>query len=235
MSKTTELSIIPEFFGVINFDQLNTVIEKLGQSRQDLTPEDKKFALSAIETWEESVIKKLNFKSKEAEDLLKCLEINTSYNYLECHGKEMADNETFLQIIEAIDAKKEFNDYMDAVRIAYAYKNSRPIRNEDELGTTIEQSIENAAAYQAEYSKYDVTNASNDAKVKKAANALRQRFANDDRVQELTMRLRRFRTNVDKFSIECTEKSQMAKLNVTINNDDVREAIQELLNFTISI
>ena len=233
-TQNTEL-IIPEFFGVVNFDQLNHVIEKLGQSRQNLSQEDKKFALDAIQTWEESVIKKLEYKSKEAENLLKCFEINTNYNMITSNGKEMSENETFLQIIEAIDAKAEFDEYMTAVRVAYTHKNSRPIQDTDDLNTTIEKSIENAAAYQAAYSKHDVIDASNTAKVRKAAAVLSQKFATDERVQELVTRLRRFKSNVDKFSIECTEKSQLAKLNVTINDDNVRDAIQELLDFTINI
>lgn len=232
MSEVTQVAtLMPDIFKDIDFSALNNTITALGNSSKELSDKEKEFAVEAIGTWETSVINRINDKKKEANDFLLSLNVNAST--LCPYG--MPSNE-FEALIEATGLQALYEDYLNKVDIVDLHTTTCPMYPEiDELNTTLKEQLTLRKDYELAHQIYTKEH---DKLKRDAYNAmvkLKVELNKDERVQELVKRLKKYEKNVSTFVNQCKEKSQLAKISVSIASEDVRESLKELMNFSISI
>jgi hypothetical protein len=64
---------------------------------------------------------------------------------------------------------------------------------------------------------------------------LRTELNKKPEIKELKQRLSAYSRNARKMLVECDEKAQLAKLNISINDGGVKDALRELIDFSANI
>lgn len=235
MSKTTNntqvATLMPDIFADIDFSALNSTITNLGANNKELSKEEKKFAVEAIDSWEEIVIKRLNERAYEARMYIASLDINSGTL---CHyNMSQAD---FENLVDAVGLRHLYEDYLNKIDIMDAHKLEAPEPPIiDELNMTLKDQLTLRRDYEL---AYQIHSKERDKLQKEAYNAMRKlkiELNKDERVQELIKRMSNYERKVNTFVNQCKEKSQLAKISVSIDSEKVRDSLKELMNFSINI
>lgn len=229
MNQTTEMAIImPDIFNGLDFSKLNKTITALATHNGDLTVQEKEFAVKTIEEWETGIIGELGNKEAEAYTILDVL--STSPRYSGYYDEDFLE-----RMVEATGLQASYQKFLDA-KAAYEYltKNAPQYPVED-LSLTLEESLKQKNDFKLEQAKHKIQASKLERNASVAFSQLKEELNAQDSVKELIKRITKFKRNVSKLKRECTEKSQLAKINVTINSSEIREALAELMNFSISI
>lgn len=232
VTEETQVAILmPDVFKDIDFSALNKTITALGSSSKQLDEKEKKVAIEAINTWEGSVIERIQEKKYEASQFLNTL--NTESNTMCSYGTQ---DEEFEHLVNAVGLQALYEDYLNRVDAIEMHKTEAPEYPEiDELNMTLKDQLIIKKDYELASVIY---NKEHDKLKRDAYNAmhkLKVELNKDERVQELVKRLRKYEKNTSTFINQCKEKSQLAKISVSITSESVRDSLKELLNFSISI
>ena len=225
----SEVSKIVGIFDPIDFEKLNSSISKLAASNKTLSADEKNFAIGIIDEWDKSIINAIDEKIQEGRNIEHTLNPNMSYY------NEMED-EMLEALSKQLGAKtsKLFKAYLDAKDALFVIERSAPegdqIRNLDE---TAEEYLDRQAKFSAESAKYQLKLAKARKNVDWALYNLKKELQVMPEVQEILKRIKTFTRKQSSFKKACEEKSRLAKINITISDDSVREALKELINFTI--
>lgn len=229
--ETQVATLMPDVFKDIDFSALNKTITALGSSSKQLDEKEKKVAIEAINTWEESVIERIKEKRYEANQFLNTLSIDS--NTMCSYGTQ---DEEFEQLVYAVGLQALYEDYLHKVDAIEMHKTGRPEYPEiDELNMPLKEQLIVKKDYELALTIY---NKEQD-KLKRAAynamHKLKVELNTNEKVQELIRRLKKYEKNTSTFINQCKEKSQLAKISVSITSEDVRDTLKELLNFSVSI
>lgn len=232
VEETTQVAtLMPDVFKDIDFSSLNKTITALGSSSKQLDEKEKKTAVEAIKAWEESVIERIKEKKYEATQFLNTLNIES--NTMCSYGTQ---DEEFETLVNAVGLQALYEDYLHKVDAIEMHKTETPEYPEiDELNTTLKDQLTARKDYELALTIY---NKEHDKLKRDAYNAMRKlkvELNTDERVQELVKRLKKYEKNTSTFINQCKEKSQLAKISVSITSESVRNSLKELLNFSISI
>lgn len=227
--QTTQVAtIMPNIFGDIDFSTLNKTIIALGNSSKQLGEKEKEFAIEAINTWEYSIIERLRDKEQEANIYIEFLDINSR-----CFAPFELSKENIELLIEAVGLQDLYQEYLDKMR---EYESlSCPEEPVIDLSTTLMEQMKARTDYELQRKVWDTTKTKLNREAYNIMRKIKVEMNNKPEVQELLARLKKYKRNVSKFRNECVEKSQLAKINVTISSDEVRESLKELLNFSVTI
>lgn len=228
-NNTQVATIMPDIFGDIDFSALNSVISKLGTSSVTLKDSEKEFAVNAINTWEQTVIEKLREKENDAITWLNFLDMNSSYCYTSIEEAEVLD------LADATGTRHLYEEYLakvEEIKVLNANRPEAPINNVND--TLIEQ-ITAKRDYEFNCQVYNISLN----KLNREASNLFKKFKKElnekEEIKELIVRLKKYKRNASKFRRECTEKSQLAKINVSIESESVKDSLRDLLNFSVTI
>lgn len=232
LATTTDCTDVANQFFNIDFDAMNTVIDKLA-NRNQLSKIEKKEANKIIDTWNENVVDKLNIESGRIDRFISAITgtIRSGIPALIQNQEFITELEMLISFAGLDDEYAAMCDTVNDYMIAEAARRNIPPVDED-LNTTAGQRI----LLQRDY---DYKMAETTAEVNKIGNQLiRQNLeitsalmANAD-VKNLINQLKKRSTSMMKMKTTCTDKAQMAKINITIDDTGVRDTLKELIELT---
>lgn len=227
--QSTQVAVImPDIFKDVDFTTLNASITALATHNGALSDKDKEFAVQTIATWEDSVISRLNLKATEASNLLQALDTSVSSVWY------LSEDE-FEALVVASGTESFYETYLDAIEELEALKAAKPEQPVVDLDTTLEEQLVAKRDYELAYQKSTIQINRAERNVQSTMKSLKVAMNQNDSIKELVVRVRKYQRNVNKFKNECTEKSQLAKISVTISSQEIRDALKDLLNFSIAI
>lgn len=219
---------IAGIFDPINFEQLNKAISKLASSKATLSPEEKKFAIDLIDDWDTSVITAIDDKISEGNQIL--YSFNPNY-----HNCEL-DEEILSNLTKQLGSKytNMYKKYATAKNELFDLQQNAPKYDQDrDLDETAGEYIDRRTSEEAEFAKYDLKLAKARKKVDWALYELKKTLNETPEVQEIIKRIKTFQKKSKSFKTACNDKSRLAKINVTISDENIREALKEIINFAI--
>lgn len=227
--QTTQVAtIMPNIFGDIDFTTLNKTITALGNSSNQLSEKEKGYAIEAISTWESSVIHRLADKEQEANTYIDFLNVNSN-----CFSPYNMPKEDIELLIEAVGLQDLYQEYVAKME----EWNSLPTPEEPviDLTMTLMEQMEIRTDYELQRKVWETTRTKLSREAYNLMRKLKIELNNKPEIQELLVRMKKYKRNVSKFKNECVEKSQLAKINVTISSEEVKDSLRDLLNFSVTI
>ena len=215
-------------FDPINFNALNKAISKLASSKGTLSPDEKKFAIDIIDEWDHDVIKAIDDKIQEGHQIMVSLDPNNHY--------VSVDDDVLSTLAKQLGKKVAtlYKNYVTAKNKVLEISKERPSYDRTrDIDETSGEYLDRVAKEDAEYGKYELRLAKAKNKEDWALFELKREMAETPEVQEITRRIRGFCRKSNTFKKDCNEKSRLAKINVTISDETVRDALKEILDFNI--
>ena len=236
VTATSQMANLSDFFGNIDFQKLNASITSLA-NRGELSKTEKKSAMEIINTWNKNVIEKINIEKSKIDEFLAA--IQPSQNYYGKPISSLITEQLYIDELEFLIDKvgmrqvyEELQDAIDEYNCALAMQKTKQGIVID-LDTTAEQEVLQKAELDKENIKLNaaVTRSGNkvaklDAKIIDAINA-------DKDILKGLRALKKKSALMRTAAVECTDMAELAKINVTIDDANVREALKDLVNFKL--
>lgn len=223
--------LIPNLFGDIDFNGLNNAIENMAEASGELDKEEKELACSIIDDWNESVVERLRRKEHEMNGLISFFDPKSPHTYIagmdiEEFGPVLAEKTNTAELYEKYQAStKSLEDLRKE-------EPERPIKSES---TSFEEDIKAQKEYEAKYSIYSLKRARLERERNKAIGEWKLAMNETETVKELIKSARKFTRGVNGMYQQAQDKSQLAKLNISISSSSARESLKELLTFTTKL
>jgi hypothetical protein len=213
----------------IDFGKLNGQVAALADHSGEMTPDEKKTAISIIGNWENGVIHRLRERADELDELISFIKHGESgygsrkklYARLEKIATLTDTAELYTKWIELRDASE--CDIVD---------NDIDTDDPDLTGAQIVQLRAEAEVIRV---KADIERRRLTFKAKQALIAWRKALVTKKETKEFFKQAGTVREKMNSLVHECTERSQAAKTNVAIASAAIREALKDLLNFQVKI
>lgn len=210
-----------------DFGALDKLITSLGENSAKLTDEEKKQASAIIDDWNESVIARIAQNVDAANDVIAFLS-----------GRRIPDG-TAKNIIENfVELFGETPEYLAYENASREYENQsfeapmEPIVTED---MTIAQIDSGKLEYQRECLIYNRKLQAAVVNLRKAATDYVRSLNDMPQVQEARQQLTAYKRKASRMQNECRDKATKAKINITINNEETRKLLHELLDFAKTV
>lgn len=227
-----ELMQVANNFFNVDFSAMNSTIDSLA-NRGKLSTIEKHEANKIIDTWNDNVVNKLKLEERNIRDFLSRISGSMNSGIPSC-----IDNQQFIDEIEMLveyaglqDKYDEMCATVDEYNTALAIKNNIP-SIDDDIDTT-----EGELIYMRRDYEYEVTVAQKN--LQKVGNKLARQNAAivaalnaDPNVRKIIAQLKKRAANMAKMSTMCCDKAQLAKINITIDDDNVRNTLKELVELT---
>lgn len=224
ISGTQPLDI--EHYFAINFEELNDSINKLSDRTTELTNEDKALAVQVIETWNRDVINTIDRKINEVNRF--CISFN-----LTTQDIQMSDDEIGA-IAQHLHFDREYDAYMEAWRKYLSLrKECQYIKDKYADIERTPQNKELLGKFSAEKYKNTMEISKSRKECDRITTDLFVKMAKTDEVKNFLKKGRQFLSQASDIKKEAVNKAQRAKINVTIDNKNVKDALFELLAFSI--
>lgn len=227
-----ELMQVANNFFNVDFSAMNATIDNLA-NRGKISAIEKHEANKIIDTWNDNVVNKLKLEERNIKDFLSRISGSVNSGIPNC-----IENQMFIDEIEALvdyaglqDQYEEMCDTVDEYNAALAILNNIPSLDDD-IDTT-----EGELIYMRRDHEYAVTVAQKN--LQKIGNKLARQnaamvaaFNADPNVRKIIAQLKKRATSMAKMSATCCDKAQLAKINITIDDDAVRNTLKELVELT---
>lgn len=228
ISGTKPLDI--ENYFKVNFGVLNDAINKLGDRSTELTVENKQLGLEIIEGWQKTVIEQLNTKEKEVKDFLDTFDLGTSSIYLSDEELDTLATHTGLIL--------EYSTYADAwERNTELKRELEDITNKYKIVSESKSTEANVKELKGQYytelyyCKSQLADA--DKECKKAATELIKALRKHPEVKAFIKKGGEFLSQVKDVKKAAVDKANKARINITIDNAAVRDALFDLVEFSL--
>lgn len=228
----TALAIAPgSFTGRIlqpaDFTALDGLIKTLGDKSAHLSESEKSGAIAVIDEWNASVTSRIRANADMARMVLSFLD------GAQLWGQSLEDAVELFH--EAIGDTPEYLAYHAAVEAYAAVSADAPIDVPVSGGMTVEQSdricLENHAAKLEHGRKLRSAEHGFNKAVKayvKALNAMPE-------IKALRGSLTSYKNKASRMAADCADKATRAKLNVTVSDPDVRQALHDMMDFAKNV
>ncbi len=217
-------------FKDIDFSGLSAAIEAIGDHTGELEKDEKDFAIKIIGEWEDSVISRLNNHSQEMSQFVNFFSNNNYYGggiFTDQRLEALADQSNTRMLYDAWqEAKEALNEHdLNAPESPWL---------EDPDLTYAEKQVAQQE-YRVLNTKHGLATTRLTRKVNEAERTWKKAVNKDEGVKELIAKAQTYVRNVSKYSNECSDKSRLAKLNISIASKDVRASLKGLMDFAIGI
>jgi hypothetical protein len=218
---------LSNFFSDIDFASLSGAIQKMADNNTQLTEKEKEMSLGIIDQWERDVIDAIDEKRTESNKYVNTLSISCNDIYI--------PDEEFEMIVAATHTEDLYKKYLDLKEKAVDVANEQPESYQEDLSDTVEDVIRKRQDNELAYQRHNI-------KLRKANNErdnallnLKKEMNGNDLVKDFIKKAGRYDRNITKFKKQCREKSQLAKISVSISNDEVQKALKDMLSFSVKI
>jgi len=239
ITKNKAAMALPELFSDFNFEDLNKSIEVLANTNRDLSEDEKQSAVVIVEDWEQNVIQRLNDHKENLSAFVEYLDLDNLYEsnrYYHRNEYEL-DEDQRKELAAQTGTVAELQVFIDAQDELRIFKNTRP--DPEDLADDLESSLEDRITARKDAEKdmaiWETKVQRLERKERKAMLAWKRALRENPDIQKLLAYVRKYKRNMSKFTNECTSKSQLARLNISISSEETRTALRELLEFARKI
>ncbi len=217
---------VDDYFRV-NFGELAETITRLANRDTALTDQDKELAVKVIDDWSRDVVDQIRNKKQLAEHLVTSLNVNNSSCYRDMNELE--------QIAHSAGCTKQFDLFKSAEDLLGALRQEdKDIRSKyDGIDLREPGNFEVYRMYKEETIEMNKKIVTAERESRKSLRVLIVALNKDATVKNTIAKCNGFLGNVDVLITEATNKANMARVNVTIDNQEVRNALLDLLEFQI--
>lgn len=243
MTKKTDIIVAPQqdqlaqvntFFGDIDFNKLNETISQLA-NRQKLTKVEKTSALEIIDAWNTNIIGKLDIEKTSITQFINALYGTGHQNGISDLISHQAHIDELELLIDYIGANEQYStliDTMDQYTVVSGMLQNQP-RLVIDLASTKAEEIIQYKDMQLEQHKVDAECKRLGNKIARLNTEIAKMLVANKDVQTLIRGLKKKVSAMNKMKTQCTDKAQLAKINVTIDDTNVRDALKDLIDFKI--
>lgn len=223
--------VVNQFFN-IDFAAMNGIIDSLA-NRGELSKIEKREANEIIDTWNANVVHKLDMEVDNIRGFLDGLTSKNSDGVA-----KFIRSQTFVPEIEMLVELTGAQDEYEALKeLIEEYDNAMLERR------TITEPVEDIDTTKGEYivarREYEYALTAVNAKIRNIGNnilkgniALTQKFLASDDVKRIINQLQRKANKMTKMRTECCDKAQLAKINITIDDANIRASLKSLIELT---
>lgn len=231
--KTDYEMVMDQFFN-IDFSAMNKIIDNLA-NRNSLSKVEKKEANAIIDTWNENVINKLNLEEKHIANFVAAITGTSAMNGIPALIKTQDFIQELETLIAAAGLDKEYADMCDTVAeytMAESTYRNIPKLTDDDLNTTQGEKIlmQRDHEYAVAKARAEVTKLGN--KLIRQNNDMTSKLMANPDIKTLVTKLKRRQSSMKRMATTCTDKAQLAKINITIDDPSVRDSLKELIALT---
>lgn len=230
----TDYDIVMDQFFNIDFSAMNTIIDNLA-NRNSLSKVEKKEANAIIDTWNENVINKLNLEEDHIANFVAAITGTSAINGIPALIKTQDFIPELETLIAAAGLDKEYADMCDTVTeytMAESTYRNIPKSTDDDLDTTQGEKIlmQRDHEYAVAKARAEVTKLGN--KLIRQNNDMTSKLMANPDIKKLVTKLKRRQSGMKRMATTCTDKAQLAKINITIDDPSVRDSLKELIALT---
>lgn len=222
--------LLPNLFSDINFGGLNAAIDKMGESSHQLDLDEKQMAIGIIEDWNSNVVKRLGNKEQDMNVIEWFFKENYQLNLGHMSLREFGDD-----LARKTDTLVSYNAMQQAEKELQASYDSKPEAPIKDTTTTLEEQIKEGKEHEAAVLLYDIKHA----KLQKLYNSSvikwKRALLETDVVKDLLVSVRKQKRAFSKFYAEADDKTQLAKMSISISSSTARDALKELFKFSTTI
>ena len=214
----------------LNFNELNKSIEVLGERNRALTDKEKEIGVNLLSEWQGNVLDKISNKREEVDKIRRLLADGDAHCYDE--GERKKAREKLAEVSGTQKLYKALTALEDTLKEYDLTSPQRPNVNPDK---TITQNDLEYADYEKEARKWSIERAKIEYSKGQAYKKFIVAAKKSSSVKKLVRQINDYLLNLKKYEAEAKDKAHLAKVNLSISDEKVREAIQEIINFTKSI
>jgi hypothetical protein len=237
--QTTSVAVIfPSIFKDIDFSTLNATIDVLGKHGVDLDKEEKSAASKIVDEWNHNVITRLHNRVNEMNNVVNFFNVKRlaqNYRYNGYYYNSLGEAE-----LTALAASTGTTDlYEQVLKVTNEVERFRDegpvVPNLDDKSLTALTRMKLKNDYEYAKAKFDIDFVKLDRKLNAAWKAFLTELNTKDQVKQILAKATKYLRNVNTLTSECEAKATLAKLNIQINSEAVRDSLRELMDFTKSI
>lgn len=211
----------------VRFDDLNAAIEKLGTASKKLSDKEKELGVKTLVEWEQGVIERINSKEREMNRVIQFIEDGTCYGYNDSEKEAM---EGKLADITGTDALLQ--KAAEARELVKDCQRKQPMMPHINPDLSINENDLERSKWRVEETKWqnEVRKVAHVADT--AYDAWLRKVRVHPEVKKFVAQVKTFRERAKAYSLECKEKASLARINISIGNDDARANLLEIMNFS---
>ncbi|HLO11100.1 MAG TPA: hypothetical protein VK190_02465 [Pseudoneobacillus sp.] len=233
-------AVLPGLFNDIDFNGLNNALDKIGDSSANLSLDEKNMAVGIVMEWEGSVIKRLYEKDREMSSFLNFFNIATVrfYGYHGYHYDNSVygiDEDKMEALAQQTNTVNEFIQYINAKERLTKFQQTRPEQPEEDDSLSYQDNFMAVKNYEVAMLKYNIEEKKLIKNVAEKERAWKELLQENEGIKELIKKAKKFNKGLNKLIDQCKDKTQIARLNISISSKDARTAIRELMDFSLTI
>lgn len=230
-------ALMTTVFRDVDFNSLNTIIDKLGDSSAVLGQEEKVAAVQIVSEWENNVISRMRSYNSKMNSMVNAFYIDVHYGiWLGATNVGELSMPQVEQMIIATGTKTLWDIALGHYEAMQEYlEDNTPEKGYIDDNMSANEIIRINRKYELEMARHNTERTRLERKVKMAFRDFMKNFLKNTLVKDMIAKARSYNANLNDVLAECHMKSNMAKLNIQIASADVRGAIHELLAFSSGI
>jgi hypothetical protein len=226
-------AVVNDLFKDIDFTGISTAIENIGNVNGSLTAEEKEMANSIVDQWQNDVMARLRNRGHEMSDFVDFFEVGSNGHV---RGADKLDEigEDLATQTKTVKEFQHLQDLLDELMDLFETRPEEP-SNQLNINKTQKEILEEENQYKLDYAKYNLAVKKKQREIYLAEKAWKKLLKQNKEVAELIKKAKKFNKEMSNFTNMCHDKAQIAKLNITVSNVDVRKSLRELLNFSATV
>lgn len=224
-------------FKDINFNELNTVIQALGDKSSELTPDEKVAATNIISSWNKNVVGRIRTHLNDMENMLRLFSTNVgTHSHEQFLTQTVLNDQQLIQLI-AVTATTDLYEtflkaHQDQIQYVEANEPQRPFVDKNMSALEIAKA---ESQYQLDYVKYEIELTKRKRKVVMAFREFIKTVTATTQVKAMVAKAKLFVKDANTLYSECDVKTNMAKLNIQISSGNIRDSLRDLMSFASQI
>jgi hypothetical protein len=236
------VQLAPNLFRDIDFTGLSSAMTALENASDQIPTEEKKAALDVVGQWETNVLARLRSRLHEMQTFVALFKVppisgRDRYNVVQ-PAEDFFSNDGYAEGVAKKTDTEALLQEVAGARIAWQAVGDlmpeKPYYEDDEAVSQL-QVAKDESDYKLAMHEWNIQK-------RKAERAYIIAFANwmkevvkHDYVQDTIRQANKFTKNINQYYQHATDQAQAAKLNIAISSKAARDALRELLNFSIEL
>ena len=214
----------------LDFNDLNQSIEILGDRNKTLTDKEKEIGVGLLSDWQRNVLDKISNKREEVDKIRRLL-LNGDAYFNEKEEKRRAQE----KLAELAGAQKLYKGYLALEDSIEQYSLTKPQRLTIDPNKTVAQNDLEYADFERELRKFEIEKSKLEYTKNQAYNRFLAAVRKSPKIKTLVKQIDDYMLKLKRYEAEAKDKANLAKVNLSISDAKVREAIQSIIDFTKSI
>lgn len=237
VTSTQTPSGINGFFGNIDFNKLSASIQALADRKTNLSCIEKKSASEIIDEWNRNVLDKIRAEEGNIEMFLNAIMPSQGQNFTGVSS--LIQSQAFIPELEFLIDKANVRDkYEELEDIMYEYDAAKAAAANrqavvHDTATTVESEIIQRKDIELENIRKTAAITKIGNKIAKLNSEITAAIGSDKEIVKSLRLLKRKCAEMKKAELKCSDVAQLAKINVTIDDADIRDTLREIINFSL--